>query len=245
MTPMTILYWAWPADGAGHAVRAAAICRHLKSEVIVLRGTDDPKINRALDHFQIPYITIPSRADAIRFGLANPADLFVLDDGCGTALDQVASLYIWRLGRPDKPFRPMPKINIEGPGSLWPLLMLDDDEILSKEEAREDLGWPQGKHLRVGITSTCRPGVVEAQDVDYMLEPWPALRWMRAADHIVGCIGANLYGEVNYLGLPATWIKAPHARDQSVRIYAPNKGAVIHDAARKVADIIENTMSRR
>lgn len=233
-----ILYWAWPTDGAGHAVRAAAICRHLTDEFVVIRGIEDPVLNRALNHFDIPYIVMPSRQDAMRWALGHSSQTLILDDAAGSVLDRKAKLYIWRLGRPPRPNRPMPTIRLEGPGAIGPVLMLEDDEILSKEEAREDLGLPRDKFLRIGVPSSNRPGLVETQRVDYMLEEWPALRWMRAADHIVGAIGANLYGEVSYLGLPATWVMAPHVRDQSVRVGELPHVVRAPNAARKIAKII-------
>jgi len=234
-----ILYWAWPTDGAGHATRAASICRHFKEEVLVIRGTADPKVNKALEHFGIKYAVFTDKKEAIEFSLAHKAEKFVLDDAVGSALDKRATVHLWRVGRPSKPIPRVPCIKLEGPGSLWPVLMLDDDEILSKEDAREDLGWPQDKFLTVGITCTSRPGVVESQEVDYMLDRWPALKWMRAADHIVGTMGANLYGEVHYLGIPATWLIAPHTRDQFFRAQATAIGQVTPEAALKVARIIE------
>jgi hypothetical protein len=122
---------------------------------------------------------------------------------------------------------------------MFPVVMLDESEILSREEAREDLGLDQNAFIRAGVRSTDRPGVVEAHNPDIMLDMWPALKWMRAADHIIGCIGANLYAEVQYLGLPATWIKAPEVKDQAVRIYNPPKSDIVPDAAKKIAAMIE------
>lgn len=233
-----ILYWAWPTDGAGHAVRAAAICRWLDEEVLVVRGTDDPLINKALDHFEIPYTVNIARQAAMRWAVEQNATL-ILDDRCGTILDKKASLAIWRLGRPERPSRPMPMVRIEGPGSIGPVLMLEDSEILSKEEAREDLGLPQDEFIRIGIPSTSRPGLVEGLKPDYMLTAWPALKWMRAADHIVSAIGVNAYGEVRYLGIPATWVTAPHARDQAARIYDLPETPPTPNAAKHIARMIE------
>lgn len=232
-----IIYWAWPTDGAGHAVRAAAICRWLDDEVIVVRGTDDPLINRSLDYFNIPYTVMPIKQSAMKWALEQKGTL-ILDDRVGTPLDRKAVMAIWRIGRPERPSRPMPVVRIEGPGAVGPILMLTDDEILSKEEAREDLGLPQDKYLKIGIPSTSRPGLVEGLNPDYMLTEWPALKWMRAADHIVSAIGVNAYGEVNYLGLPATWVTAPHARDQAARIYDLPQTAPTKDAAKKIAQMI-------
>jgi len=240
-----ILYWAWPPDGAGHAVRAAAICRHLRNEVLVLRGTDDPEINRALNHFGIPYIVHERKVDAAQWAVEkHRGDFIVYDDypGISADLDRASDLYLWRMNRRDRMMVPTPKVSIEGPGSMWPLLMLDDDEILSKREARAELGIPQDRFTIIGIPSTARGGVVEATEPDFMLTPdkwWPALRWMRAADHIVGCPGANLWGEVAYLGLPVTWIKAPHAPDQSVRIKDVSNPSPRKGVARQVAEIID------
>lgn len=235
-----ILYWAFPRDGAGHAVRAAAICRWLENDVVVLRGIDDPDINKSLDHFGIPYEVVENRHNAVRWAMERKGMMLVLDDRVGTPLDYQASLSIWRVGRPERPLRPLPRVRIEGPGALWPVLMLDDSEILSKEEARDELGLPQDEPIIIGIPSTCRPGLIEESKPDYMLTRWPALRWMRAADHIVGAPGANLYGEVNYLGIPATWIKAPQARDQIQRLFNPLENTPVPGAARQIAKMIDD-----
>jgi hypothetical protein len=226
-------------------VRAASICRHLNNEVLVLRGVDNPAYNRALDHFGVPYVVHPNKADAAKWVLdTHRGDFIVYDDypGINAKLDRASGLYLWRMNRRDRMLSPTPKVAIEGPGAMWPLLMLDDDEILSKEEARAELGIPQDKFTIIGIPSTARPGVVEATDPDFMLTPdkwWPALRWMRAADHIVGCPGANLWGEVAYLGTPVTWIKAPNAPDQAVRIKNTSTASVRPNAALNLARMID------
>jgi hypothetical protein len=213
--------------------------------VLVLRGTDNPQINRALDHFEIPYVVHKNKALAARWVMANHAnDFIVYDDypGVSATLDRASGLYLWRMNRRQKMMSPTPRVAIEGPGAQWPLLMLDDDEILSREEARSELGIPQDEFTIIGVPSTARRGVVEAAEPDFMLTPdkwWPALRWMRAADHLVGCIGANLYGETAYLDIPVTWIKAPHAPDQAVRIKDTSNPVPVKDAARKVAEIID------
>lgn len=225
-------------------MRAAAICRWLDSEVTVLRSTDDPNINRALDHFGIPYKVFATRTEAVHFVEEVKPKTLVLDDRCNSVLDSYASLYIWRMGRPVKPRRPIPMVRIEGPGALFPIVMLDDSEILSREEAREDLGLPQDEPLTIGVPSTCRPGVVESANPDYMLREWPAIRWMRAADTIIGCIGANLYGEVAYVDLPARWIKAPNAKDQALRIWEMPQAPVMKDAAKHIATMIEDAHRR-
>lgn len=240
-----ILYWAWPTDGAGHAVRAAAICRRLRNDVLVLRGTDDPEINRALDHYGVPYVAIPRKIDAAKWVLKHHRGSFIVYDdypGVTNELDRAAGLYLWRMNRRDRMNSPTPKVAIEGPGSQWPVLLLDDDEILPRGEAREELGLAQDAHITIGVPSTSRPGVVEAAGPDFMLTPdkwWPALKWMRAADRLVGCIGANFYGEAKYLGIPTDFIKAPNAPDQAVRIRAAENTEVQRNAARTVAGIID------
>lgn len=239
-----IVYWAWPQAGAGHAVRAAAITRWLTSEVLVIRGIDNPDINKALDYFSIPYVVIENLREAIEVVKAITPKTLVVDDRANGHLRDIADLFIWRLGRPTKSHKGTRMINIEGPGSLFPVVMLDESEILTREEAREDLGLDQNAFIRAGVRSTDRPGVVESQNPDIMLDRWPALKWMRAADHIVGCIGANLYGEVQYLGLPATWIKAPQVKDQAVRIFNPPQAEIIPDAAKRIAGIIEEIHAR-
>ena len=83
---------------------------------------------------------------------------------------------------------------------------------------------------------------MEATEPDFMINPdkfWPALKYLRAADHVVGCIGANLYAEVKYLDLNVTWLKAPYSPDQAVRIFdqfdiEPRKGV-----ARSIAEMID------
>lgn len=234
-----ILYWAYPKDGSGHATRAAAVCRHFDSDVLVIRGNDDPKVNRALDYYDIPYMVFPERKDATNFALEHKGKL-VLDDNSGTVLDKHASIYIWRTGRKAMPTSAVPTVRIEGPNSLGPLLVIDESEILSKEEAREDLGLPQGKFLTFGIPCTTRPGAIEDQPgIDFLLDRWPAVKWMRGADHIIGTIGANLYGEVTYLGIPTSWVIAPMTRDQNLRSETMPAMGHTPDAAKRLAKIIE------
>jgi hypothetical protein len=84
--------------------------------------------------------------------------------------------------------------------------------------------------------------VVEKTEPDFMLTPdkwWPALKYLRAADHVVGTIGATLYGEVKYLGLEATWIKAPNAPDQAVRMFTGIDVAPSHNGAKRLAEAID------
>lgn len=236
-----ILYWAWPLDGAGHAARAAAICRHLTNEVLVVRGNGDPRHNKALDHFEIPYVVIEDRREAERLMMSRRDDFIVLDDSPFIQFRKWVNLYIWRLNRPDR-MHGTPTIRVEGSGSMWPVLMLEDHEILSREEAREALGLPQDRYTIIGVTSTARPGVVEATEPDFLLTPdnfWPALKYLRAADHVVGCIGYNLYAEVTYLGIDATWIKAPNNPDQAVRMFNPPRQEPQAGVARRLATIID------
>jgi hypothetical protein len=239
-----IVYWAWPQAGSGHAVRAAAICRWLDSEFVVIRGNGDPEINRSLDHFDIPYIVEKDKDKAFELVRNIGAKTVVVDDRANADVGRLASMFIWRLGRPLRGTRGKPMIKIEGPGSLFPVLMLEDREILTREEAREDLGLDQNAFIKVGVTSIARPGAVESLNPDLMLEAWPALKWLACADHVVGCIGANLYGEVTYLGLPVTWIKAPEVKDQAVRIYDPPVSPITINASQKIAQIIEDTHAR-
>jgi hypothetical protein len=236
-----IIYWAWPPDGAGHATKTAAICRHLKNNVLVVRGNGDPRINKALDYFDIPYVVIENRSKAENFVLSHRNDFIVLDDSPFVRFKNWVDVYIWRLNRPQK-LPGVPTIRVEGPGSLWPVLMLEDHEILDKHQARRELGIPQDRFTIIGVTSTARPGVVEATEPDFLLTPdnfWPALKYLRAADHVVGCIGYNLYAEVTYLGLEATWIKAPNSPDQAVRIHNPPSQTPQRGCARKVAEMID------
>jgi hypothetical protein len=65
------------------------------------------------------------------------------------------------------------------------------------------------------------------------------LRWMRAADHIVGTIGQSLYGEVRYLGLEVTWIKAPNAPDQAVRAFLGVSAEPVKNGARRLAQALD------
>jgi len=206
----------------------------------VIRGTGDSAVNRALDEYGIPYVVFPHQTYAEKWVLAHESQTLILDGNCGSRLDDKASLYLWRLGRREHPNRPIQTIHLEGPRSRGPILLLEDKEILSRRAARKALGLPLKGELTLGIPSTCRPGVVESHPMDHLLTEWPALKYMRAADHIVGCIGANLYAEVNYLGIPVTWIKAPNASDQSIRIVnqftTPNRSG----AAQEIAAVIEN-----
>lgn len=237
-----IIYWAWPRSGAGHAMRAAAICRWLGPQVIVVRGINDHTLNRPLEAFEVQHICIPERAEAIEWVRQGKVRTIVVDDRLD-GLEDLADFYVWKLGRP----RPAPPgihlLPIEGPGSFFPILGLTDDEILERFEARTELGLSPTTTMTFGIPSTSHPGLVEVHKPDYMLTEWPALRYLRAADRLVGCIGTNLLGEARYLNLRTHWIAAPGEADQAMRLREHNPTAT-QGMAQAVAQIIEEHHAR-
>lgn len=164
-----IVYLA-PGSGRGHATRAAAICRHLTTEHVVLTN---PGFNEALDRYQVPYLT----ADTVEMpGIAaqfHPA--YVIGDyNPGTVrFDAVCpSLTVWRLGR-RMHHGDIPQLRVEGVGGCWPLSLLEPDEILGRDDARQELGFTPGRRYVVAVPSASAPGIAERFRHDYVLDRHP------------------------------------------------------------------------
>lgn len=233
-----ILYWARPDHGAGHATRAAAICRWLDTDVTVIRGSDNPAFNRALDEYQIPYVVYKSEYEAVQFVKEVQPRLCVMDAYPKPMLRKISDVCIWRIGR-GKPVD-LPTIAVEGPDSLFPVLLLKDDEILTREASRDALGLSQDDEWIFGVRSSGWRDCLKGQNHNYVIEEWPALKYLRGADHVIGAMGANLYAEVRYLDLPVTWRYSPNSMDQSLRKMAEPSGPIQRDAAQRVAMILDD-----
>lgn len=226
-----IVYYS-PGRGLGKATRAAAICRHLDDVLVVRVGQrHDP-----LEWRGVPYITFETKKEAQDFinGLNN---VFVIidEDPNRTITVEQPHDYIYRLGRPRSNYL----LSIEPPGSgilCWPIVSLDDNEILSREEAREDLGFNQTERVEIAIDSASQPlSILRLNPNAYHLQKYPAMRWMNAADKIYAAAGYNTWAEVAYLELEAEWISVRY--DQKLRMRSP----VCHtdgNMSRRAAEVI-------
>jgi hypothetical protein len=201
------------ANSWGVSTRAAALCRALMtvdSDVTVYtHGSTVP-----LEHFGIPHETLRSgQARHHRWpGL-------VIADGPYRP-DVHADVWVWRRGRLRVPHPNVLRVEPDDTGAeyYWPILALRDDEILSRNQARAELGWTGQKPRRVLVPSNS--GDLPTTKHNATLSGFPVLRLLRAADHVIGAAGAALWAEVHHLGLPATWY-AVHGEQQR-RIDTPS-----------------------
>lgn len=226
-----IIYYA-PGLEIGKPTRAAAICQYLDDPLVVITGdTELP-----LDYRGIPYRKFDDMLDAEDFINESDATYVISDtDHRMTGAIYKPHDFVYRLGRPtDRSL-----FSIEPPGSsvmCWPIVWLDDDEILSKEEAREDLGFGQTEYIEMAIDSLSQPLSVQRRWPNaYVLDRWPAVKWMRAADKLYGACGSNLWAEAAYLDIPAEWI--PVRSDHRFRMKAV-RPPIMSNMARHAAELI-------
>ena len=230
---MTITYLALSDKvGWGMMNRAAAICRHLPDVHVFASGDMTP-----LEYFDIPYTKV-DRVEAAYTGW----DGFVVVDAFHQNIR--ADVHIWRAGRPAPRH---PHVIYAEPTGIdlpyyWPIFPLRDDEILTREQARDELGWDQDAHLRVFIPS--RSGDIPTGDHDVVLDRYPAMKYLRAADVILTACGTNIYGEAKYLGVEAEWTFAhPEQEERLERVLRPDADEIwkiVPDAARKAAEYIQS-----
>jgi len=232
-----IYYWAWPTWGRGHATRAAAVCRRLDGSHVVIRGTADETLNASLAEYSVPFIVEEDRQFAVEFvrSIVKPTDVLVLDDGDTEDLADLADVYIWRTGRPHVPG----ELDVDFGGEYFPVVLLNDDEILSQADAREALGLDPTTPVRIGIPSWGDERLLVEHRPDMVLDRTPALRYMRAAAQIIGAAGLNLVSEVSYLGLRARWFANPRSEDQHLRLTSRGSAVPGINRASAVADHID------
>lgn len=228
-----MICWIAPGGTAGHATRAAAIARHLETPVVVIVS---PGRSQALDESGVSYVEV-AWADMAPTVADINAEFVIGDyDPAARGLPLVSpDLWVWRLGRQRTD---LPTLAVEGPGACWPILLLDPEEILDRAAARAELGLDPERHIRMLIPGGTDGGWFMKIPHEVTLERRPALRWLQAADLVIGHIGLNLWSEVTSLKIPARWMVRPDRPDQALRL-----GSVpplfVADAARRAASAIE------
>jgi hypothetical protein len=226
-----IVYYA-PGEGKGKSTRAAAICRFLDVVEVVTTFND----NEPLERLGVPYKAFLTEGECIKY-INSLESVYIICDVDASRLGKLRHPYrlVYRYGRNrslDYLFAvdPLPNTKL-----IFPIVSVD--WVLTREEAREDLGIPQDEYLTLGVKSTSRPGKVEKKWPNaVMLDKEPAMRWMPAADKVVGAIGLNLYSEVKYLGIDAEWIAL--SPDQRMRLSRMPSFIGSGDQAKKAADWI-------
>lgn len=185
-----------PGRGRGHTTRAVSICRHLEHEVTIYATTHQREI---LDWSGLAY-EIVTRAEML--AVAHDTDDPVIGDLPYNPHAHVDG-WVWRLGY--GPRGPGPTLLTEGPGALWPIVLLLEDELLDRDTARAELGLPAEGALTCLVPNELHlPKRIRAH-YDYVLDRFPALRWLRAFDHVVGSPG-QLFNEAAAAGVPGTWL---------------------------------------
>ena len=212
--------------GWGVATRAAAICRWLPDVHVYCSANTEPLELHGIPHTVAP----PQDLVGVEF------DGFVIADGTYNPRFR-ADAWIWRQGR-DVP-RDCYIVYVEPTGFehqyFWPIVRFTDDEILTREQARDELGWDPDAVLTAKIPS--KSGTFDAEH-DVVLDRYPAMKYLRAADHVVAACGANTWAEVHQLGIPATW----HAvrEEQHLRLTIPQSlWQPIPDASKAAAAYVE------
>ncbi len=205
-----IIYYA-PGEGKGKSTRAAAICRSLDVVEVVTTFND----NEPLDRLGVPYKAFLTERECVNY-LNTLENVYLICDVDKSHLKRLKIPYVsvYRFGRSQGEYM----FSVDpGPADLFfPIIHVDNDQILSREEAREDLGLSQTEHVEMAVRSVARPGIVESKFPNaLLLDRDPAVRWLNAADKVQGAIGLNLYSEVTYLGLEAEWVAL--SPDQKVR----------------------------
>lgn len=225
--------------GSGHASRANAIGRLLGSEcaLVIPPSPQDP----------IDWVTIPTFhverdqiADAVN---AMTPSVIVADYGCQTPelRDLKPDVWLWRLGR-DSPTTGH-TVDLEGPGACWPILGLPDEQILTREAARAELGVDPDRPFPIVVPSRWDPGFIErcAPHGTFVLDHFPVLRLLRAADHVTGPAAFDLWSEVNYLGIPANWVAlSPRLAPDHILRVGTKPPTVVPGATAKLAATLDH-----
>lgn len=149
-----------------------------------------------------------------------------------------ADVWVTRFGYPDPP-RGVDVLHTEGPGSIWPIVLLDEDEILSRAQARAELDLDPAANIVALIPSVLFEVNRVHEPHDLVFDRFPALRWLRAFDRIVGAPG-QLYNEAAVAGVPATWLEADATSRRTRAEQTPPP--MIPDAARIAAAWIRSRM---
>lgn len=213
-------WWA-PGAGYGHATRVAAIARHMTG-VRVYR--DRAECNEPLDHYGIEWCV--SDGPTVETG-----ELLVWDAPPEDAPEGAVCVHkLTRAVRDDRftfsvEHSPPPNVL-----SFWPIISLPWNEIHSREAARKILDVGPDENVTLVVASARWPKRIEDAFKNLghviVIDSWPALPLLPAADLVAGSAGTNLFAEVHYLGLSAVWAAA--CEDQQLRLAEPGPGPGPH-----------------
>lgn len=206
--------WLGCGAGWGHAVRCAAIARHMKAEVVAVCDASVP-----LDYVGIPHIT--------RDQLHNVKPKVIV-------WDQFQEIYIptffKRLVRLD-----CPKVLLQKqltpskpkPFNVYPDLVLDVEqnvlfrswwELPSFEEARDRLGVSVDDNVALIVREDAEVKYAQGWTYKYArYESFPLMDVLPGVDHVFGFAGCNLVAECVATGTPASFTAHPFTADQEHR----------------------------
>lgn len=220
--------WYAPGDGFGKPSRAAAVCRHLDDAIVVRVGREV----RPLDDAGVRYLRVETRKEVPAFIDKLQGDLVVIDQRPDAPEVQAlkapkTSLYLYRFGRS---FAEAPGVVIEGSREgwvdMWPILY--SEPVFSRKLCRRMNAIPDDVHLTVVVRSVAFPDYQWPEDSfegdkwTKVLQGWPAMELLPAADRVVGAPGYNLWNEVNALGITdVDWTVMEKRPDQELRIEEP------------------------
>lgn len=186
-----------PGRGRGHTTRAVAVCRHLEAPVRIVATTP---LTEILEWSGLAF-DLTTRA---RISSAADRDDFVIADLPYTP-EVRADVWVTRFGYPEPP-RGAHVLRTEGPGALWPIVLLEPDELLERSDARQALLLEEHELVALVPSILFRLDRVR-RPYDVVLDRFPALRYLRAFDRIVGAPG-QLYNECAAAGVAGDWICA-------------------------------------
>lgn len=224
-----------PGFGRGKATGAAAICRHLAGhQVVVHRNADSG--NELLDAYGLAWT---------REAPDGQADITVVDT-MPIAPQQLGWPIVGEVRwiyRAVRSLRTPGAVSVEhytpeGMFDGWPLLL---DTLLSRDEARAQLGLEPDEPVVGWIASTPCPGSVpavaevEATARGARLVQLQGSACMRAADLLVCASGVNTHTEAICSGVPVRWVPCDRTQDQVARLTVPVVRAPRPDQSARVA----------
>jgi len=230
-----VIAYLAPGFGRGKATGAAAICRHLAGhQVVVHRNADSG--NELLDAYGLAWT---------REAPDGQADITVVDT-MPIAPQQLGWPIVGEVRwiyRAVRSLRTPGAVSVEhytpeGMFDGWPLLL---DTLLSRDEARAQLGLEPDEPVVGWIASTPCPGSVpavaevEATARGARLVQLQGSACMRAADLLVCASGVNTHTEAICSGVPVRWVPCDRTQDQVARLTVPVVRAPRPDQSARVA----------
>ena len=233
-----------PGFGRGKPTGATAICRHFAGlDVVVHRDCDSG--NEILDAHGLAWTLEPPDGQA---------DITVVD-----CMPRAPRHLGWPIvGEVRMIYRAVRSLRTPGALSIehytpegmldgWPLLL---EELLPRDEAREQLGVELDEPLVCWIESTPCPGSVlevaaaEAAARGARLVQLEGSPCMRAADLLVCASGVNTHTEAICAGVPVRWVPCDRTQDQIARLTVPVVRAPRPDQSARVARWVVNGDTR-